>query len=426
MLEKRNYPFLKNEELNTLQVDEAKKINEQRFIATRNDAQRAFVEHARDLKKFADRKSEEGASEYQRYEKELGNAGAAVDFYLYNNPQVRMELNALRLETPVGYGAFAHSAGESEFTRYLVEQEKFEKMNGLNTRATGTSTDAPGSGNTLQTTVAQSIAYRVDKFDQVVSKVKKINLPYGNYDATKYNKYGLAGYMAEGASIPDTVANLTDATNGITKESYVGKQFGVAFRKTWLTGKRISASVINDEMKFAEMEFGRGEAFQILSGTGAGINDLGVTVVGTGATIGTDAMGTFSNAKKEVMKNNAFSLTAFMNAEAWAVYEKLSLTNIAYQNSQNAINLNNPTLFGVPVIVVSNAVMPTTTGVAKVVVGDFNDYIRFTNGGMEYLSGNEITTETVSTVFNAVSAWLMARDGGALFADSFSQFSLTV
>jgi hypothetical protein len=426
MLEKRNYPFLKNEELNTLQVDEAKKINEQRFLSTRNDAQRAFVEHARDLKNFADRKSEEGADEYQRYEKELGKTGAAVDFYLYNNPQIRMELNSLRSETPVGYGAFAHSAGESEFTRYLVEQEKFEKMNGINTRATGTSTDVPGSGNTLQTTVAQSIAYRVDKFDQVVSKVKKINLPYGNYDATKYNKYGLAGYMAEGASIPDTVANLTDATNGITKESYAGKQFGVAFRKTWLAGKRISASVINDEMKFAEMEFGRGEAFQILSGTGAGINDSGVTVVGTAATIGTDPMGTFSNAKKEVMKNNAFSLTAFMNAEAWAVYEKLSLTNIAYQNSQNAINLNTPTLFGVPVIVVSNAVMPTTTGVAKVVVGDFNDYIRFTNGGMEYLSGNEITTETVSTVFNAVSAWLMARDGGALFADSFSQFSLTV
>lgn len=425
MLEKRNYPFLKDEELNTLKAEEAKSINEERYNSSRKDAQRAFVEHARDLKDFADRKSEEGSKEYARYEKELGSAGTAVDFYLYNNPQVRMELNALRPEAPIGYGAFAASAGESEFTRYLVEQEKYEKINGF-TRATATSTDAPGQGNTLQTTVAQSITYRVDNFDQIVSKVKKINLPFGNYDATKYNKYGLAGYMAEGANIPDTVANLTDATNGITKESYIAKQFGVAFRKTWLSGKRISASVINDEMKFAEMEFARGEAFQILSGTGAGINDNGVTVIGTAATIGTDPMGTFSNAKKEVLKNNAFGLTAVMNAEAWAVYEKLSLTNVAYQNSQNAINLTSPTLFGVPVIVVSNSVMPTTAGAAKVVVGDFDHYIRFTNGGMEYLAGNEITTETVSTVFNAVSAWLMARDGGALFADSFAQFSLTV
>jgi len=425
MLNKRDFPFLKEEELNTLQVEEAKKTNEQRFNDTRKDAQRAFVEHARDLKEFADKKMENGSNEYSRYLKELGNAGTALDFYLYNNPQMRMELNAIRSNAPIGYGAMAASAGENEFTRYLAEQEKFEKINGF-TRATNTSTDAPGSGNTLQTTVAQSITYRVDQFDQVVSKVKKINLPYGNYDATKYNKYGLAGYMAEGANIPDTTANLTDATNGITKESYVGKQFGVAFRKTWLAGKRISATVINDEMKFAEMEFGRGEAFQILSGTGAGINDHGVTVVGTGATPGTDAMGTFSNAKKEVLKNNAFNLTAFMNAEAWAIYEKLSLTNIAYQNSQNAINLNNPSLFGVPVVVVSNAVMPTTTGNAKVVVGDFDHYIRFTNGGMEYLSGNEITSETVSTVFNAVSAWLMSRDGGALYADSFAQFSLTV
>lgn len=425
MLNKREYPFLKDEELKTLKADEAKSINEQRFVETRKDAQKAFVEHARDLKQFADRKMEEGTNEYNRYLKELGNVGTALDFYLYNNPQMRIELNQLRANAPVGYGAMAASAGESEFTRYLAEQDKFEKINGL-ARATNTSTDAPGSGNTLQTTVAQSITYRVDQFNQVVSRVKKINLPYGNYDATKYNKYGLAGYMNEGANIPDTTANLTDATNGITKESYVGKQFGVAFRRTWLAGKRISATVINEEMKFAEMEFGRGEAFQILSGTGAGLNDSGVTVVGTAAAVGSDAMATFSNAKKEVLKNNAFSLVAFMNAEAWAVYEKLSLTNIAYQNSQNAINLNKPSLFGVPVVVVSNAVMPTTTGTAKVVVGDFDHYIRFTNGGMEYLSGNEITTETVSTVFNAVSAWLMSRDGGALFADSFAQFSVTV
>ena len=422
MLNKRDYPFLKNDELETMQPAEAKTLDEQRYTSSRKDAQRAFVEHAKSLKDYSDRKVEASSTEYDTYVRELGNPGLAVDFFLYNNPQVRMELNALRATAPVGYGAMAVSAGESEFNRYLGEQERFEKINGL-TRATGTSANVPGSGNTLQTTVAQSIAYRVDQFDQVVSRVKKVNLPYGNYDASKYNRYGLANYMAEGGNIPDTVANLIDATNGITKESFVGKQFGVAFRRTWLSGKRISASVINDEMKFAEMEFGRGEAFQILSGTGVDLNDGGVTVVGTAATIAADAMATFSNAKKEILKNNAFGLVSFMNAEAWSVFEKLSLTNIAYQN---AIDLKNPSLYGVPVIVVSNAVMPTASTVAKVVVGDFDHYIRFTNGGMEYLTGNEITSETVSTIFNAVSAWLMSRDGGALFADSFAQFSLTV
>lgn len=419
-LNKRDYPFLQDEELKTLKLEDAKELNNTRFLSKKNKVTSDFVDYSRDLKKHADRRTTDDTEEYQRYVEATKSEKLALDVFLYNRPDVRAKLNVLRPEAPVGYAEFASIRGDEEFARYLGEEEKTNQILG---RAATVSTDAPGQGNTLQTTVAQSIAYRIDKFNEVVSKVTTINQPYGNYDATKYNKYGLAGYMTEGSSVPDTTPNLTDATDGITKVNFVGKQFGVSFLRSWLSGKRISASVINQEMKFAEMEIGRGEAFQIISGTGAGSNDSGVTVIGTAATVGANAVETFVNAKASVQKANAFNLVAFMNAEAWAVYEKIALTNLAYLEN---INLQNPTIHGVPVIVLSNAVMPTTTGTTKVVVGDFAHYIKFTNGGLENLNAIEVSNATTNNIFNSVTAWLMSRDGGALFNDSFAQFTLTV
>jgi len=421
-LNKRNFPFLNDDELSTKTEVEARELDTKRFEASRVEVQRAFVEQARELKVSSDRKSEEANKEYERYLKVTGDTGTALDMYLYNNPAVRMRLNALRPDAPIGYGDMAKAQSEAEFIRYMAEEEDFQRAYGMK-RATSTSTDAPGQGNTLQTTVAQSITYRVDNFDQVVSRVKKVNQPYGNFDATIYNKYGLAGYMAEGSAIPDSVANLTDATNGISKVSYAGKQFGISFRRTWLAGKRISASVIADQMRFTEMEFGRGEAYQILTGPGTGLNDSGVTVIGTAATAGANALETFVNAKTAVSIANASNLVAFMNGAAWGVYEKIATTDLAFDNK---IGLKAKTIYGVPVIVVSTAIMPTTTGAAKVVVGDFDHYIRYTNGGMEALSGTEISNSTSTNVFNTVNGWLMSRDGGALFNDSFAQYTLTV
>lgn len=406
------YPFL-NEKERVEYFDkekEAKELSNKRYQEAKTAVAKDFITQSRDLKAHYESKNEDILTQLRTYNKQAENEVVALDMFLYNNPAFRSALNALRpKDAQIGYADMALRNGDGEFARYVDEDNKY--------RVATLSTDTPGQGNSLQTTVSQSILYRVDNYEQVVRDVKKLSLPYGNYDATKYNKYALAGYITENNTVPDNTANLTDATNGINKVSYEGKEFGVSFLRSYLSEKRISASIINDQMNITSQEMGRGEAFQIISGTGAGLNDNGIINVATATTAGANVIETASNAIANCRTANAFKLKFYMNAKAWNEHEKLSLVNLSYQNT---VNVDNMTLWGVPVEVVSDAVMPTTANVAKVIVGDMDHYLKFTNGGLDNFNLRDTSNAAMNSMF------LMARDGGVLFADSFATYDVTV
>lgn len=415
VLDARAFPFLSEVERKDYVNDtaQAESLNTERYNKSQEAVRKSFVEQARDFGKFAERKNQDVMEQYATFEKETGSGVVALDMLLYNQPALRSELNALRKNAPVDYSLIASAGGDAELARYYDECSKYNRVE----RAATGSTDDPGQGATLQQTVSQSIMYRVDNFAPVVQLVSKVNIPYGNYAATIYNKYGLAGYITEDAAIPDNTANLTDATDGIDKVEYSGKEFGTSFNRTWLSSKRISASVINQQMTFTEQEIGRGKALQILSGTGVGLNDSGIITVASPADAGATLLDTFSNAIAECNNANAFTLSSAMNAKAWNELRKLSSVSDRFGS---IINVNNQTVWGVPVTVVSEDVMPTAANVAKVVVGDFSHYIDFMNGGFERINLQNTSTAAMITMF------LMARDGGVLFADSFSTFDVTV
>lgn len=410
-LTRSSYPFLNDKERVDLYTNEAEaqEINKKRFAEAQKRVAEEFVGQSKELRKHYELKNDDIKSQLATYAREAGNEMVALDMFLYNNAEFRAALNTLRPTAPVGYANMALRVSESELARYQKEDSNY--------RAATVSTDAPGQGNSLQTTVSQSILYRVDNFEQVSRDVKKISLPYGDYDATKYNKYGLAGYITENATVPDNTDNLTDATNGINKVSYSGKEFGVSFLRSYLAEKRISASIINDQMNITAQEIGRGEAFQIISGTGAGLNDNGIINVATATAAGANVIETASNAIAECRTANAFQLKFYMNAKAWNEHEKLSLVNLSYQNT---VDVSKKTLWGIPVEVVSDAIMPTTANVAKVIVGQMDHYLKFTNGGLDNFNLRNTSNAAMNSMF------LMARDGGVLFADSFATYDVTV
>lgn len=415
LITKRSHPFLSDEEITILSTnpEEANTLNAKRYEEVQNKVNQNFVSLARDSKTFAEKKSADIKDQLERYSQTAkGDATLALDMFLYNNASFRSELNRLRPDAPISYLGMAYSAGDAEYNRYVDEEKAYS------IRATAESSTTPGLGNTVQTTVSQSIMYRVDNFNPIVSLVTKINLPYGDYDATHYNNYGVASYMTENNNVPDNTTNFTDATNGIKKTSFSAKQFGVSFARSWLAEKRISPTVINQLLTFTEQEIGRGEALQIMIGSGVGLNDNGIVNVATPATVGGNVLETSSNAVAQVEKvNDRSGLVFVMNSDAYNEFRLLTLVNTVYKDT---INLNNNTLWGIPVVVVGQTIMPTTVGVAKVVVGNFNKYIKFTNGGLDKIDLTNFNNASTTSLY------LMARDGGAVFADSFSVFNVTV
>lgn len=415
LITKRSHPFLSDEEITILSTnpEEANTLNAKRYEEVQNKVNQNFVSLARDSKTFAEKKSADIKDQLERYSQTAnGDATLALDMFLYNNASFRSELNRLRPDAPISYLGMAYSAGDAEYNRYVDEDKAYS------IRATAESSTTPGLGNTMQTTVSQSIMYRVDNFNPIVSLVTKINLPYGDYDATHYNNYGVASYMTENNNVPDNTTNFTDATNGIKKTSFSAKQFGVSFARSWLAEKRISPTVINQLLTFTEQEIGRGEALQIMIGSGVGLNDNGIVNVATPATVGGNVLETSSNAVAQVEKvNDRSGLVFVMNSDAYNEFRLLTLVNTVYKDT---INLNNNTLWGIPVVVVGQTIMPTTVGVAKVVVGNFNKYIKFTNGGLDKIDLTNFNNASKTSLY------LMARDGGAVFADSFSVFNVTV
>jgi len=423
--DKSHFRFLTDAELDTYSRQDtcdkdAKDLEAERFREHTRNVNGMFVDKANRLETNIARKSEDLTTTYTRYIRECaGDEAAALDMLLYTHPQLRAELNQERKEAPINYLRMAYDAGKSEFRHYVNNDPHLSAQLGLDSmiRAATTSTAAPGQGNTLQTTVAQSIMYRVDEFSEVLNKVNKINLPYGNYDATKFNKYGVAGYITEGAATPDNTADLENNPDGINKVSYEAKQFGISFRTTWLSTKRISASVIAQQMRFTEQNIGRGEAYQILSGPGTGSNDSGVGVVGTAVPEGNNILDTLINACSFLESVNAKNMHIFMEAKAYGEFAKVSTINTPYQNT---IDVKNKRIYDKPVTVVSNTVLPVASNVSKVIVGDFDHYIRFTNGSME------VKKAMHQDKAGDIVHYLMARDGGAVFADSFAHFNVNV
>ena len=94
------------------------------------------------------------------------DSNSALDIVLYNNPDLRGDLNRLRpVDAQISYAEIAKKANENEYERYLYEEKKFQTV-----KAATNSTDAPGQGNTLQTTVQQSIMFRVDNYNAKLNK----------------------------------------------------------------------------------------------------------------------------------------------------------------------------------------------------------------------------------------------------------------
>jgi len=414
-----NLPYLSETEIRSFtdnnELEKAQALNNERYTAEQEALKQQFVENATKLSSDAKQKrSIDDQTEFAQYLRMAGDPISALDVFLYNRADYRTAMNVLLEERgfkPISYLGFSAKHGSDSFRKYVSD----EKMAG-NTRASIYTSDAPGVGNTIDTTVSQSIMYRAENQGKILPLIDKINIPFGNYDEPYYNKYSTAVYLAENGTIPTIEGDLNDATNGIKKNSWTPRDFANGLKQSFKTLNNLSPSVLTQILSYLSDSLTRGMEYNAISGPGTGVTDSGVITVATSATVGSDIYETFQNALGAVESVNVATsnITAVMNAKTWRAFKKLKVINQAYRDAIGMTNIEE-----IPVVVVPETIIATSTGSATVVVGDFKHYLAVTNGSLQKYQLD--TPENLQRF----TAFHILRDAGARFADSFAKFTVS-
>lgn len=415
----RKFPYLSEAEADSFakdnKLEQAKSLNTERYNFEQDELKRAFVENAEKTNKDRiQRKAVSDSDQIQEYLRATGNNEiAALDMFLYNRADYRNEINMIlnpEGTRKIDYSGFAAKAGSASFQRYL-EADKFS-----GNRAAITTAQNPGQASTLDVTVSQNIAYRAENMGNIMPLIDKVNLPFGNYDEPFYNKYSIAGYLTETGTIPEIDTDLNDATNGLKKTQWVVKDFAVGLKQSFRSLSNVSPSVLAQLLGFLTDAMNRGMEFQAISGPGTGQTDSGVITVATSATVGADIYETFQNALAAVESVNVRTsdITAVMNPRTWRAFKKLKVINQAYREAVGQTNIEE-----IPVVVVPETIIATTSNAATVVLGNFKHYLSLTNGGMQKYELTDPMAMTKS------SAYHLVRNAKARFADSFAKFTVS-
>lgn len=416
-INQRNFPYLAETEVEEFakdsNVEKAQQLNHERFTSEQDELKRAFVENAE--KTNTDKIRNKMISDQEELKTYITVAGgsemAGLDMFLYNRADYRTALNELlKSDKPVSYAGFAAKAGTANLKRYNDKQE----MTGV--RAVITTAQNPGQANTIDVTISQNIMYRAENQGKILPLIDKVNLPFGNYDEPYYNKYSIAGYLTETGTVPEIDTDLNDATNGIKKNQWVVKDFALGLKQSFRSLQNVSPSVLSQILGYLTDAMTRGMEYQAISGPGTGQTDSGVLTVATSATVGADIYETLQNALATVESVNVATdrITAVMNAKTWRAFKKLKVINQAYREAVGQTNIEE-----IPVVVVPETIITTTTGSASVVVGDFKHYLSLTNGAMKTYELADPMAMVKSTAYHTV------RNAKARFADSFAKFTVT-
>ncbi len=103
-----------------------------------------------------------------------------------------------------------------------------------------------------------------------------------------------------------------------------------------------------------------------------------------------------------------------MNAKTWRAFKKLQVINESYRALITGQSLDT-----IPVVVVPETILATTTGSATVVLGDFSHYLVLTNGAMKQYQLDD------PLAMNRATSYHFVRNGKARFADSFAKFTVS-
>lgn len=419
-LSKTKFRYLTDEELskyddkNADHVREAKELDMKRFEKEQSDLSRAFVDRAQTVKRQSQSKNETDLEHLQRCIKECDNdTMAGLDLFLYQRADYRAEINNLNQNsrTHLNYQVTAARAGEDSFNRYHEDQKRF-----LRTQYT---TDAPGVANTVDVNVAQSIMYRAEANGKILPRIAKLTVPYGEYEEPYYDKYGMAGYLAENGQIPDFNTDLADATDGIKKNKWEPKDFAYGLEQSFRSLTKLSPSILNDIFKFLGYTFTAGAEYQAVSGPGTGSTDSGIITVATDVAFNTNVYVSFVDACSEVGSKNVINKISLMNEKLLGEFKKLRATNMAYRD---IIKIENGRIYidEVEIIVASETVLPTVAGVSTLLVGDLEHFLIVDSGQLKEYNNSDPKNLTQFTAFHTT------RHGQARFADSFTKVSVTL
>lgn len=400
----------------TLSEVDAKAKNARNFEIEQISLAKEFTRQVKSISAGAQESNMTDLELLSRCIEQTGDAVAGLDTFLYLRADYRAQINALNSDerTHIDYSITAIRAGEDQFVRYV---QNAKGHNRDNARGTSLTSEAPGLANTVDVTVSQSIFRRAENNGLVLPLLAKITVPYGDYAEPYYNKYSIAGYIAENGTIPDIGDDLIDASNGLKKQTWNPRDFALGLEQSLNSLTKLSPSILNEIFNLVAEGLTRGMEYQAISGPGTGTTDSGIVTVATSITFDTNAYITFINACSNVGSKNVFNKVAVMNERAWGEFKKLRVIDAAYRDS---INTKEKMIDDVKVIVVSESVMPTASNVATVVVGDLSHYLVVTAGGLKQYERTDPRALKQFTAFHTL------RDGGARMSDSFAKFALNV
>lgn len=418
------FRFLSKEEIagfdleNDADLTKARALESERFEENQRELAKRFVDEAENLEADVNARVKSDYAQLQRYFKATnGNLIAGLDMFLYNRPDYRAHLNRALKEkgndgAQIRYGVTAARAGKRAFSNYMEAEKPY-------TRALMTTVDDPGVANTVDVTVAQSILFRAENVGNVLPRIAKINLPFGDYEEPYYNKYGQAGYLTETGTVPDFNTYLSDATDGINKTKWTPRDFALGLKQSFRTLQKLSPSILNQIFEFIAIAMTSGMEYQAISGPGTGTTDSGMLLNATSITAGATDYDTFVDACSEIASKNVVNKVGFANAKAIGAFKKLRVVDRAYRDSI-VPSEEGLVIDGISVIEVPETIMATVTGVAEVVVGDPEHYLVVTSGSL-----NEYKDDSPESL-QRFTAFHTLRDGGVRFADSFAKFSVNV
>lgn len=375
---------------------------------------RMFVDQAKDYKEHVKSRSMSVDTELEFYAKEMDSINAAVDVLMYNNAAFRAKYNTLvASEGPRAQVSYDVTAKVGNDSGYFDDVKKFERAAPLDTASN------PGGANIIQTSLADTILYKMEKIGQILAAVAKDQVSYGDKEYPKMSAKAVGEFIDENTTgFTDIVPNSYEvATNGLTKVKFTPRDYGILASYSQRLLRKVTPATIKFFRDYEANALTRGIEQQILRGDGTGQNATGITGIATAVTFNGNAYLTFCDAVGILGAADTDNIQAVMHRKTWQEFKKLRVVNAAYRDS---IDPKAMKIDDIPVIISNNADASVATQ-GSIILGDMSHYMYVAQSGIETIEDKY--TNAATRKVNMYHT--MSIDLGALIASSFATFPIT-